>query len=377
VTDQNGHPVVGVTVTFSVTAGGGSIVGQTQVTDVNGVATVGNWTLGASPGVNELQAAFNTGVSQGYTIFVATAFLPTWTQTLSGTGNVWSIATGAGGVVFAAASSGIYRSTDNGTTWALVGLSSVFSSAPSAVAVNPTNGHVFAGLSAGGGPPGIPGPFGGGGSGVYRSTDGGATWVYWNVGNPGAFGFAFTPGGAVIAATSGPTGGNGGLFISSDDGASWPYGDCCYPRSFAITSNGNVFAGDSYGAGGISRSGDAGATWVQVGLANTSIYSLVTTSSDHLFAGSASTGIYRSSDGVTWIQVNGTITNPVTSLAVGLGQVFAGVYGNGVLRSTDNGGTWAQFSSTLSDLRIEALATSANGLIFAGTPSGVFVRSAQ
>jgi len=73
VTDLSGHPVAGVQVTFSVTAGGGSVSGAAQITDVGGIATVGSWTLGPQPGVNELQAAFNTGVSTGYTIFVATA----------------------------------------------------------------------------------------------------------------------------------------------------------------------------------------------------------------------------------------------------------------------------------------------------------------
>jgi len=73
VTDQNGHPVAGVTITFSVTAGGGSITGPTQVTDLNGIATVGSWTLGTALGVNELKANFSTGVSRGSTIFVATA----------------------------------------------------------------------------------------------------------------------------------------------------------------------------------------------------------------------------------------------------------------------------------------------------------------
>src|SRR5438309_404541 len=73
VTDLSGHPVAGVQVTFSVTAGGGSVSGAAQITDVGGIATVASWTLGPQPGVNELQAAFNTGVSTGYTIFVATA----------------------------------------------------------------------------------------------------------------------------------------------------------------------------------------------------------------------------------------------------------------------------------------------------------------
>ena len=76
VTDQSGHPVAGVQVTFSVTAGGGNITGPIQLTNASGVATVGSWTLGAGPGVNELQAAFNTSISQGYTIFVATGVGP-------------------------------------------------------------------------------------------------------------------------------------------------------------------------------------------------------------------------------------------------------------------------------------------------------------
>ena len=47
VTDANLQGVGGVTVTFAVTSGGGSVTGATQVTDATGVATVGSWTLGA------------------------------------------------------------------------------------------------------------------------------------------------------------------------------------------------------------------------------------------------------------------------------------------------------------------------------------------
>src|SRR5205807_2300815 len=203
VTDLSGHPVAGVQVVFSVTAGGGSVTGATQTTDANGIATLGSWTLGSAAGINELQAALNTGVSTGYTIFVATGSLAlTWQQSLSGTGDVWSIATGPSGLVLVATAGGMYRSTDNGVTWTLVGFSS---SGASAVAINPVNHYVYAGLSDGGGPIGLPGPFGGGGSGVYVSTDNGGTWGYV-LGNPGAFGLAFTTGGSVIASTSGPTG---------------------------------------------------------------------------------------------------------------------------------------------------------------------------
>jgi hypothetical protein len=372
VTDQSGHPVAGVQVTFTVTAGGGTVSGPVQLTNANGVATVGTWALGPAPGVNELQAAFNTGVSQGYTIFVATGSLAlAWQQSLSGTGDVWSIATGAGGIVFIGTNSGVYRSTDTGATWARVGFSSLIAAA---VGINPVTKDVYAGLNCcGGTPQGVPGPGGGGGSGVYVSTDNGGTWAYWNVGNPGAFGLAFTSTGSVIAATTGPTGAPGGLFRSTNNGATWAYVDCCYPRSFAITSNGSIFAGDTYARGGISRSTDVGATWTQVGLANTLIYSLTATASDHLFAGTVSTGIFRSTDGVTWTQVNSSFTNPVTSLAVNSGgQVYAGGFGGGVVGSTDDGATWTQLNTGLTDLGVEALGVGPSGYVFAGTRSGVF-----
>ena len=55
VTNSSG-PMAGVTVTFTVTAGGGSVTGSPTTTDAQGIATVGSWTLGPSPGANTLRA---------------------------------------------------------------------------------------------------------------------------------------------------------------------------------------------------------------------------------------------------------------------------------------------------------------------------------
>ncbi len=46
-TDSFGNPVPGVTVTFSVTGGGGSGTTLSAVTNASGIATVGSWTLGS------------------------------------------------------------------------------------------------------------------------------------------------------------------------------------------------------------------------------------------------------------------------------------------------------------------------------------------
>jgi hypothetical protein len=56
VTDENEQPVSGVAVSFVVTGGGGRVDGGAQTTDDNGVARVGGWTLGDTPGTNTLEA---------------------------------------------------------------------------------------------------------------------------------------------------------------------------------------------------------------------------------------------------------------------------------------------------------------------------------
>jgi hypothetical protein len=66
VTDINNNPVQGVTVTFTVTAGGGTVSDGTASTatatvasGANGVATLASWTLGAVAGANTVTASAN------------------------------------------------------------------------------------------------------------------------------------------------------------------------------------------------------------------------------------------------------------------------------------------------------------------------------
>jgi adhesin/invasin len=54
--DGQGRPVAGVGVTFVVTGGGGSVDAADQTTNSEGIARVGTWTLGTSPGSNTLEA---------------------------------------------------------------------------------------------------------------------------------------------------------------------------------------------------------------------------------------------------------------------------------------------------------------------------------
>jgi hypothetical protein len=68
VTDANAAPRAAVTVHFSVTGGGGSVTGADAVTDQNGVAAVGRWTLGAAAGTNTLEATVTGGNTVTFTV---------------------------------------------------------------------------------------------------------------------------------------------------------------------------------------------------------------------------------------------------------------------------------------------------------------------
>lgn len=73
VRDQSGTPLAGVTVTFAVTSGGGSLTGASPVTDASGIATVGSWTLGSVAGSNTVTASAGTLTP---VVFTATATNP-------------------------------------------------------------------------------------------------------------------------------------------------------------------------------------------------------------------------------------------------------------------------------------------------------------
>jgi hypothetical protein len=73
VTDAGAAPLSGLTVTFAVASGGGSVTGATATTNSSGIAQVGGWTLGTSPGVNTLTATVTgSGISGSPVTFSAT-----------------------------------------------------------------------------------------------------------------------------------------------------------------------------------------------------------------------------------------------------------------------------------------------------------------
>lgn len=74
VVDQFANPIAGIAVTFAVASGGGSVTGGAATTGADGVATAGDWTLGANQGANTLTATVSgAGITGNPATFTATA----------------------------------------------------------------------------------------------------------------------------------------------------------------------------------------------------------------------------------------------------------------------------------------------------------------
>jgi adhesin/invasin len=92
ITDGSGNPVAGLTVTFSVTGGGGSVTGPTVTTQDDGIATVGGWTLGAI-GANTLRATC-AGITGSPITFTATGVAGQATRIAMNAGDAQSAVAG-------------------------------------------------------------------------------------------------------------------------------------------------------------------------------------------------------------------------------------------------------------------------------------------
>jgi len=228
-----------------------------------------------------------------------------------------------------------------------------------ALAINNSNGHIFAGTLGGG---------------VFRSMDNGNNWTAVNTGltNTDISSLAINSSGHIFA------GNRSGVFRSVNNGDNWSLVNTGLKNagtsSFAINnSNGNIFAGSA--DSGVFRSMNNGDNWMAVntGLTNTKVQSLaINPTTRDIFAGTAA-GVFRSLDnGDNWRAVNAGLTN-VQSLAINSsGHIFAGTASGGVFRSMDNGDNWTPVNAGLTNTNVQSLAINSSGHIFAGTSGGVF-----
>lgn len=259
---------------------------------------------------------------------------------------------------------GVWKSTDGGATWSrLAGLPA--QETVNAVAVSPTNSRTVlaAGFTA-----------------LWRSADAGATWkkvLDQKVQQPAMTGFAFDPTApSTVYASADNDGFPTGVFKSTDSGATWkPANVGINPnsrvRGVAVARDGkSVFAASE---DGVYLSADGGASWT-VALPRKAAHSVATGPDGLVHAGTNGDGVLRSTDGgKSWEETTTDakwIGNIVYALAVSTatpGLCYASIP-NRVLRSTDGGATWKTFSRGFNWVNFRSLALDEkSGAVWAGS----------
>jgi len=313
--------------------------------------------------------------------FHALSAQETFWQTTSGPARypVQALAISPEGMIFAGTDGGgVFRSHDGGVTWVPVnqGLSHPY---VSSLVIDP-EGRLFAGT----------GSLSAGGSGVFRSDDQGETWMAVNTGlrNPHIFCLALDrTNGILYAGTWDLPRNPGGVFRSTDGGRTWVRASTGlknpYVLSLAVTPEGDVYAGTGalrpLGAfgGSVFRSTDQGASWTELsaGLDDVPVTALLVTPQGQVFAGTFTGDLYRllGRSWVRYFQFNAILLSLVANAQ---GHLFAATYGAGVFRSTDGGRSWTAINSGLDDPNVLSLALRPDdGVLFAGTSTGHVFRS--
>lgn len=265
----------------------------------------------------------------------------TWAKTsFTGTHGHY-LAASPGGNFFAlnhtTSSISIHRSTNDGVDWQEV----YFKSRPNNFAMG--GGMAFisadtivAGISFTLGP-----TIGDIGAEMLKSVDGGASWSLMTTFNAAGFlnDMMLGNNGKIICATS-----LGGIVVSTNRGASWSTTSfTSYVSRLAKNPNGELFLGTKVAdvsTPKIWRSTDNAVSWISSGLPQAGVEDLHIDDKGIIFVSGSNKIVYRSTDnGANWVNFNNGLpgTDLVYSLAGTSGDfMYAGTGNNSVFRYTDN-----------------------------------------
>jgi len=273
-------------------------------------------------------------------------------------GQVYCLAVSGSDLLAGNYGSGLYRSTDNGSSWNRLHTGFPDSLVKSLVV---SGSCLFASVNGGGG-------------GVIRSTDGGLTWTSGGAGNNymSFLGIGSAGGGGIIVfASTGVV-----TYRSTDSAATWTEvgsGLTYLPMNSLVTSGNNLFAA-SYGAG-VFLSPDRGITWIPAGLAGYNMGNIALLTNQGKLIAETSNGRYSSTDdGVNWDRVDSSSFSAGAGLLAGNGDTLYATSGSpGVLvRSTDAGLTWSVVSTAFASTPLSTIVVKGGCVFAASVRGGVF-----
>jgi photosystem II stability/assembly factor-like uncharacterized protein len=314
------------------------------------------------------------GVIALLTVFLAppaVAGLGTWTSARLYGGTVFAVAASPADpslVLAGTGGAGVFRSTDGGATWHRSSSGLPHDTMVFAVTFAPSAPDtVFVATYA---------------SGVYRSTDAGLTWLRVTSGlDTGSFfAVAVDPQNAArVFISSGSD-----LWRSTDGGETWALlaqadTDSIWADAVAIAPSDPQVV---YAVGPtMLRSDDGGTTWQDMGNVDGASSVAVDPANAYTLAVGGQGGVVRSTDGgADWTSVATVATNDVVRTLVRNpavhGQLLAGTNSAGLFRSDDGGASWYHYTSGLPARQaVTGITFSSTGPLAAVTLFGVFHRN--
>ncbi len=209
--------------------------------------------------------------------------------------------------------------------------------------------------------------------GVVESLDGGSTWFRINGGlvDTAIYALAYLPSGGLIAGSA-----RGRISVTGSGSLDWTttFSLARPVTSVLVRSSGEIYAA-AWG-GGVYRFAEADSTAapVNAGLADLYVNVLHSSLNGYIFAGTRTSGAYRSEpDNLFWQNSGGgSIDREVIALrTTQFGEIFAGT-GAGIFFSTDAGLRWTKLDGGIGSREVRALAVNENATVFAGTADGVW-----
>jgi photosystem II stability/assembly factor-like uncharacterized protein len=263
------------------------------------------------------------------------------------------------GSIFFTCSKGIFKASNEGLTWNSITGSGIRVNWINEV-ICPDFTSMFVGLTD---------------AGVYKSINGGVSWVEKNNGLiiSDIRGMATTNSGTVTTAMW------GGVFSTSDKGNTWVDLSVSLPNylvsSVFYTKLGAILAGTS---GGIYRSTNNGSLWsnANTGMTATPAEVFLSNSDGTIFTGAQGGGVFRSTnDGMSWDVINnGIVGLSVQTIARNQNdQLYVSIGGGSIFTSTNNGDSWSLLKNLETD--VQSILADTSGLILAGTSEAGIYRS--
>lgn len=269
-------------------------------------------------------------------------------------------------VIFLDARGGVYKSTDGGASWTAAN-SGIFAARIDSVAVDPSNSNVvWAGCNYRCESD----------IRLYRSANAGASWSGPFISQePLAFIYDVAVGANAVAYVIVDL---GAVYRSTNNGGSWTRATGL-PGFSSGTSLGVDASGNNVywaGANGVYRSTNAGTSFaVASGVASGARGTALAFTDAAVLAGTDGDGVFRSTNaGAAWSAANSGLRSSVRAVAadpLDARVVWSGSFASHLFRSGDNGASWTRFKTGLTpEILAIAVDPRSGNTVFAGTGGG-------